>query len=43
MGSKQAKKTKADENLREYMLRGIAAAATNLSSDLADQNKIAKE
>jgi hypothetical protein len=43
MGSKQAKKTKADENLREYTLRRIAAAATNLSSDLAYRNKIAKE
>ena len=43
MGSKQAKKTKADENLREYMLRQTAAAATNLSFDLADRNKTAKE
>jgi hypothetical protein len=43
MGSKQAKKTKADENLREYMLRRTAAATTNLSSDLAYRNKIAKE
>jgi hypothetical protein len=43
MGSKQAKKTKADENLREYTLKRTAAAATNLSSDLAYRNKIAKE
>ena len=43
MGSKQAKKMKADENLREYMLRQTVAAATNLSSDLAYRNKIAKE
>ena len=33
----------ADQNLREYTLRQTAAAATNLSSNLADQNKIAKE
>jgi hypothetical protein len=43
MGSKQAKKTKADENLREYTLRQTTVAATNLSSDLAYRNKIAKE
>ena len=33
----------ADENLREYTLRRTAASATNLSSDLAYRNKIAKE
>ena len=43
MGSKQAKKTKADENLREYTLRRTAGAATNLSTDLAYRNEIAKE
>ena len=37
------KKTKADENLREYTLRRTAAAANNLSSDLAYRNTIAKE
>ena len=43
MGSKQAKKTKANENLREYTLRRTSTAATNLSSDLAYRNEIAKE
>jgi hypothetical protein len=35
MGSKQAKKTKADKILKENTLRRTVAAATNLSSDLA--------
>ena len=35
MGSKQAEKPMVDENLKEYTLRRTAAAATNLSSDLA--------
>jgi hypothetical protein len=43
MGQEQAKKAKADENLREYTLRWTSTAATNLSSDLAYQNKITKE
>ena len=43
MGSKHAKRMKADENLREYTLRRTAAAANNLSSDLAYRNTIAKE
>ena len=43
MGSKQEKRTKADENLREYTLRRTAVAATNLSSNLAYGNIIGKE
>ena len=43
MGSKHAKKTKADANLKEYTLRRTAVAANNLSSDLAYRNTIAKE
>ena len=43
MGTKQAKKMKANENLREYMLRRTVVAATNLSSDLTYWNKTAQE
>ena len=43
MGTKQAKKLKADENVRAYTLRRTAQAASSLSSEVDKRNKLLEQ
>lgn len=43
MDSRQTKRLKANESLREFTLRQTVAVATTLSSNLANMNEIAKD